>query len=186
MMHPTVKIRKRPAHLSKQAGLSLVELMIALVLGLVVISAVVNTYVGSTRSSRFSQGLQQMQENGRYGITTLQRGLRLAGYSPEGDLEPFDIPASSATSVVVRTTALYDCNGKSTIGVDGVAVNTYAHNNANSTITCRGNVGNEAMPIVEGVEAMRLLWGTSTDTDKVPEQYVTYSAGIDPNEVVAV
>lgn len=179
-MRPAVKQYKH------QAGLSMVELMIAMVLGLIVISAVFNTYLGSTRSSAFSQGLQQMQENGRYGITTMQRGIRLAGYSPVGDLEPFDIANSSNTEIVVRETSLYDCNGQSTASSDGVAVNTYAHDAANSTITCTGNVGAVAMPIVEGVEAMRFLWGIDSDDDKVPEHYVPHSAAINANEVIAL
>lgn len=169
-----------------QAGLSLVELMIALVLGLIVISAVFNTYLGSTRSSRFSQGLQQMQENGRYGITTMQRGIRLAGYAPEGDLEPFDVANSSDTQIVVRVTDIYDCNGQDTTGLDGVAVNTYTHDVANGTITCTGNIGGVAMPIVEGIEAMRILWGVDTDDDNVPERYIPYNAAIDSEEVVAM
>ena len=66
----------------KQRGLSLVELMISLVVGLILIAAVFNMYTGNVRSARFTDGMQAIQENGRYGISVLQRGLRLAGYSP--------------------------------------------------------------------------------------------------------
>lgn len=169
-----------------QRGVSLAELMIGLVLGLIVISAVFNTYVGSTRSSRFSQGIQQMQENGRYGITTIQRGIRLAGFSPAGDLEPFDIPNSSATDIVVRVTDRFDCNGNDTTPFGGIAVNTYSHNVAEGTITCLGNSATVPMPIVEGVEAMRILWGINADDDDVPDQFIPYNAGIDPDEVLAL
>ncbi len=169
-----------------QSGLTLVELLIAMVLGLIVISAVVNTYVGSTRSARFSQGLAYIQENGRYGITTMQRGIRLAGYAPNGDLEPFDIANSSSTQIAVRVTDLFDCNGVSTAGSGGVAVNTYAHNEAEKTITCTGSEGAVAMPVVEGVDAMRLLWGIDADDDDVPDNYVVHSSDIDPNLVVAL
>jgi len=171
-----------------QRGLTLVELMIGLVLGLIVVSAVFNTYLGSTRSARFSQGLQQMQENGRYGVATLQRGLRLAGYSAGGDLLPFDIAASDVDTVVVQTQGLYDCNGASTVSVGGIAVNTYTHDDVNDTITCTGNASATptAMPIVEGVEAMRFLWGIDADSDGVPEQYQPYNIGIDPAQVVSM
>lgn len=172
--------------IKRQQGISLVEVMIGLVLGLIIISAVVNTYMGSTRSSRFSQGLQQMQENGRYGITTMQRGIRLAGYSPDGELEPFDIAASSNSSIVVQMSDRYDCNGADTASAGGIAVNTYAHDPAANTITCTGNVGGEAMPVVEGVEAMRFLWGVSLDDDGVPEQYIAYDSTISPDDVVAL
>jgi len=170
-----------------QKGLTLVELLIAMVLGLIVISAVVNTYVGSTRSARFSKGLAYIQENGRYGITTMQRGIRLAGYSPEGDLEPFDIANSGPDKIVVRVTDLYDCNGVSTKPNGGIAVNTYAHNDADKTITCKGNSATATeMPLVEGVDAMRLLWGVDEDGDDVPDNYVVHSNSINPNQVIAL
>lgn len=181
MKHVNVNSRRH------QSGLSLIELMIAMVLGLIVISAVFNTFLGSSRSAQFSQGLQLLQENGRYGITTLQRGIRLAGYSPEGFLDqPFDIVNSSDSSIVVRVADIYDCNGESTAAVDGVAVNSYSHDIATNSITCQGNGGAVAMQVVEGVEAMRFLWGIDADEDGVPEQYIPYSAAIDATEVVAV
>lgn len=170
----------------KQAGMSLVEVMIGLVLGLIVVSAVFNTYLGSTRSSRFSQGLQQMQENGRYGIATLQRGIRLAGFSTTGSLQPFDIVASGPDTIVVRTQSRYDCNGADTVVVGGIAVNTYAHDNVENTITCTGNAGATAMPVVEGVEAMRVLWGLDTDGNEAPDNYVAHDVAIDVDEVVAL
>jgi type IV pilus assembly protein PilW len=177
---------KNGLRFKKQSGYSLVELMIALVLGLIVISAVFNTYLGSTRSSRFTEGVQKMQENGRFGITTLQRGIRLAGYSEFGDVEPFDIASSGPSKIVVRTQQALDCNGASTATVGGVAENTYEHVADDDAIICTGNVGNERMRIVEGVEAMNILWGIDTDENKVPERYVPYASDIDPLQVIAL
>lgn len=169
-----------------QRGLSLIEVLIAMVMGLLVISAVFNTYMGSARSALFSEGVARMQENGRYGITTMQRGIRLAGFSPDGDLEPFDIANSSSSSIVIRVTDLYDCNGESTAAENGIAINTYAHDEVNGTITCTGNIVGDAMPVVEGVDAMRLLWGIDADDDNVPDHYVVYNSSIDANTVIAM
>ncbi len=171
----------------KQSGLSLVELMIGLVLGLVVVSAVFNTYVGSTRSSKFSEGLQRMQENGRYGVATLQQGIRLAGYAPTGDLKPFDIALSDENTLVVQTMHLYDCNGISTAANDGIAVNTYTHDDQEDTVTCTGNgVGAAPMPIVEGVESVRFLYGVNTNSDDIPDQYVVYDPTLNPDQIISV
>ena len=179
----TIQVRAQ----KRQSGLSLVELMIALVLGLIIVSAVFNTYLGSTRSSRFSQGLQHMQENGRYGITTLQRGIRLAGYTPDADIDqPFDIVNSSDTKIVVKMKDIYDCNGQPTAAVGGVAINAYEHDDVNMTITCTGNVGGTPMPVVEGVEAMRFLWGMDLNNDGVPEHYVPHQTTLNAAEVVAL
>ena len=171
----------------KQSGLSLVELLIAMVLGLIVISAVFNTYLGSSRSSRFSEGLQHMQENGRYGVSALQKGIRLAGYSPNSTISPFDIAASSDTTVVVQMQRAFDCNGQSTVPMAGIAINTYQLDAANEQITCTGNSAMaSAMPIVEGVEAFRVLYGIDDDGDDTPEQYVAYDVSIDADTITSV
>jgi len=173
----------------KQEGVTLIEMMISLVLGLIVIAAVVNMYVGSSRSSKFTQGLQTMQENGRYGVSVLQRGFRLAGYAPDQRIDPVDIANSGGTSVTVRMRSAFDCNGNDTAAAPepGMAENTYALDAVADTITCQGNVpGSVAMPIVEGVESFRVLYGIDTDDDQVPEQYVGYDATIPPRQIVGI
>lgn len=181
----------------KQQGLSLVELMISLVLGLIVVSGLFNMYLGSNRSSQFSNGLQQMQENGRYGVSTLQRGFRLAGYSADELIEPFDIAASGESAdedsiVVVQMRQAFDCNGGSTEDNDGIAVNTYELDTSpadplKSQLVCTGiSAGATAMPLVEGVEKFRVLYGISTDDDAIPERYIPYDAGINAREVVSL
>ncbi|MBX2839926.1 MAG: PilW family protein [Gammaproteobacteria bacterium] len=182
---PRVKARTYPA---RQQGLSLVEMMIGLVLGLIVVSAVMNMYAGSSRSSAFSTGLQTMQENGRYGVSVLQRGIRLAGYSPDVVIDPIDIANSDTDKVVVRIRQAFDCNGIDTAPVGGIAVNTYELDAVNQQITCTGNsAAASAMPIVEGVDGFAVLYGIDgTDDDDTPEQYITYDSTIVPRSVSAV
>jgi len=171
----------------KQSGFTIVELMISVVLGLIVIAAVVNMYVGSSRSSKFTSGLQTMQENGRYGVSVLQRGFRLAGYSSLTRLDPVDVSRSGEQSVTVVMQRAFDCNGNDTTPVQGRAVNTYALDEINDTITCQGNApGATPMPIVEGVEAFRVLYGLDTDDDQVPERYVSYFPGMSDRQIVGL
>ncbi len=173
----------------RQQGLSLVELMIALVLGLIVVSGLFNMYLGSTRSSQFSDGLQRMQENGRYGISTLQKGVRLAGYSPDTPLDPFDIAASNDTTLVAQMRRAYDCNGGSTATTGGLAVNTYTLDTSSGDpltykLVCTGNSpGAAPMTLVEGVEAFRVLYGIDSDDDDIPEKYIPYNAGINSRQI---
>jgi type IV pilus assembly protein PilW len=175
--------------LRKQQGLSLIELMIALVLGLIVVSGLFNMYLGSTRSSHFSDGLQRMQENGRYGISTLQKGVRLAGYSPDVPLAPFDIAASDDTTLVAQMRRAYDCNGGSTASTGGLAVNTYSLDTSSGDpltykLVCEGNSPDAApMTLIEGVEAFRVLYGIDSDDDDIPEKYIPYNASINARQV---
>lgn len=173
----------------RQAGLSLIELMISVVLGLIVIAAVFSMYTGNSRSARFVEGLQVMQENGRYGLSVLQHGLRLAGYSQQGYIDAFDIAASGTTSIAIRTQQDYDCNGLDTTTTNGLAVNVYRLDSANNQLTCQGNQGGAPMVVVEGVEAFRLLYGIDSDGDDLsaePQRYIPYDASINPAEVVAL
>jgi len=113
--------------LDRQNGLTLIEIMIALVLGILLVSALINIYIGSTRSSSFTRGLQSVQENGRHGISVLQRDIRLAGFtnSTVENMTPFDIENADENTIIVRKREEFDCNGQPTTDNDGVAINTY-------------------------------------------------------------
>lgn len=171
----------------RQSGLTIIELMISLVLGLVIISAVINVYVGSSRSSQFTEGLRTMQENGRYGVSALQRGIRLAGYSPGTKIDPFDFAAASEESIVVRSRQVTDCNGQSTVAAGGIAVNTYSIDETEWRIVCRGNSAAATdMPLVDGVYGFRVLYGIDADGDRFSETYVPYDEDLDPLQVNSV
>lgn len=64
---------------SRNCGVSLIELMIALVLGMVVLLAVGEVYVGSRQTYRTQDALSRLQENARYAIETLSYDIRMAG-----------------------------------------------------------------------------------------------------------
>ena len=64
-----------------QKGMTLVELMIALVLGLVVTSAVIEIFISSKQMYRVQDARARLQENGRYAIQYLTNNIRNAGYN---------------------------------------------------------------------------------------------------------
>jgi type IV pilus assembly protein PilW len=61
-------------------GFGLVELMIALVLGLVLIAGAGQVFLSTKGVYRLEQGLSRLQENARYAMDTMTRDLRMAGY----------------------------------------------------------------------------------------------------------
>lgn len=61
-------------------GFSLIEMMIALVLGLILILGLVQVFSASRASYALSEGLSRVQENGRFAMDYLQRDLRMAGH----------------------------------------------------------------------------------------------------------
>lgn len=66
---------------AKEKGFSLVELMIALVIGMILIAGVLQTFLGSTVTYSMQSGLSKIQENGRFAMSFLSRDLRQAGYA---------------------------------------------------------------------------------------------------------
>ena len=63
-----------------QSGLSLIELMIALALGLVLTLGVVQVFLGTSQTYRVTDSLGKVQENIRFTLGTLQYETRMAGH----------------------------------------------------------------------------------------------------------
>jgi type IV pilus assembly protein PilW len=63
----------------RQRGFSLVELMVALVLGLLVIGGVGGVFLSQRELYRQNENLARMQENARYAFEVMARSLREAG-----------------------------------------------------------------------------------------------------------
>jgi len=84
----------------RQTGISLVEIMIALVLSLFLSAGVIEIYLASKQSYRTQEGYSRLQENGRYAIDTLTHFIRLAGYKPlNGNVLPTDSVAFAVDGV---------------------------------------------------------------------------------------
>jgi len=64
----------------RQRGVTLVELMVALALGLLVTVALLKVYIDASRMYRFNEGLARLQENGRFALEFIRRDARAAGF----------------------------------------------------------------------------------------------------------
>ena len=64
----------------RQIGLSLVELMIAITLGLLILAGLTTVFVSASESQRELQRSAQQIENGRYSMDTLTQDLHHAGF----------------------------------------------------------------------------------------------------------
>ncbi len=77
------KVGNRPSDL----GYSLIELLIALTIGLTVLGAA-SGFVMTHVQTQIDQGqISRMQQAGRLGLEVMLRELRLAGFDPTGDAE---------------------------------------------------------------------------------------------------
>ena len=77
----TLNLRQSSMHRRFQQGVSLVELMVALTIGLFLLGAVGIIYVNTAMSSRGSTLESQMNEDAALALDMLQQQIRLAGFS---------------------------------------------------------------------------------------------------------
>lgn len=79
--------RGRPPARDAVGGLTLVELMIALMLGLLVVGSASAIFISNRQTYRATEGLGRVQENGRMAFELLSRDLREAGGNPCGNAD---------------------------------------------------------------------------------------------------
>ncbi|WP_260295702.1 PilW family protein [Sedimenticola hydrogenitrophicus] len=63
-----------------QHGIGLVEIMVALVLGLILMAGVGQVYVASKQSYRTAEAVSRVQESGRFAMIKIAEDLRMAGF----------------------------------------------------------------------------------------------------------
>lgn len=82
--------------LTRQHGLSLIELMISITLGLVLIAGVIHVFLSSRVVFSTQQAMSRAQENGRLGIELMSEDIRMAGFwgcANRGSEMANDLPA---------------------------------------------------------------------------------------------
>jgi len=62
------------------AAFSLVELLVAMTLGLVLLAGMISVFAGNKRSSDLNSAMADIQENARFALDTLAKDIRMAGF----------------------------------------------------------------------------------------------------------
>jgi type IV pilus assembly protein PilW len=91
-------------------GLSLIELMVSLVIGLVIMIAVASAYIGASGATRAAEAQARMNEDAQAVLTILSQQLRMAGDNPKRadyDVTTPRNPVYAPGSFIVR-----GCDGK--------------------------------------------------------------------------
>ncbi len=172
----------------KEHGFTLIEIMIAITIGLVMLAGVLQISQANKESNRLQRNMGFVQENMRIAMELLTRDIRMAGFN--GTLaNPIATPQPALINVVAPTvdipaindiphsrtadggadnndqiTLTYqsntDCLGQAT--PTPIAINHYFI--LNNRLMCRGNIG-VAQPLVDNVESLQILYGENTDDD---------------------
>lgn len=134
------------AAVRRQRGVSIVEIMVALALGLALVAGLASLVLGSRQTSRVERNLLEVQSIGRMAVELMSREVRKAGYRANRELAPAGLfPAGTAPFTTAAMVVAGFASG------DGVDVR-YQGTGDNWTTDCLGNV------IAEGQELRQTLW----------------------------
>jgi type IV pilus assembly protein PilW len=75
-------MKRKPAFAPLQSGVTLIELMVSLTIGLIIMLAVISAYLGASGASRTAEAVGRMNEDAQMALTILSQQLRMAGVNP--------------------------------------------------------------------------------------------------------
>ena len=204
----TLRGRLRPS--TRQIGLTLIELMIALSLGLLLIAVVGSIFVGSSQTYRVQENSARIQENGRYALEIIGRSLRQAGADAPMTANPVAAslrcvtPACTAIAGTGNTLTLQlyagmdevnagawgsrDCTGRF-VNSGTLITNAFALNG--SDLRCTGSVGGAlplTQPLVSNIADFQIIYGVDNDgsSDQSADLYTAAPTAAQwPNVVTA-
>lgn len=78
-----MKRRPRFIALRRTAGFSLIELMVAMAIGLIVVSTALTFYLNAAQAIRMAEAKSRMEEDGQAALSLLIQQIRMAGSNPE-------------------------------------------------------------------------------------------------------
>ncbi|POZ50863.1 PilW family protein [Methylovulum psychrotolerans] len=199
-----------------QHGMTLIELMIAMLIGIFLLGGLIRIFTNSRHAYNLQQAVGQVQENGRFALDFLGNDLRMADFW-ECRANNFDILGLPPVNPINGTADL-GVTGTDDIGVnnaDSITVawtlGTWTPNNLTcmnaGAVWVRYTVGvsssgngtslfrqtnTDAQPIelIEGVNNMQILYGEDTDPptnrDYSPNYYVPYGLVQNMSNVVSI
>ncbi|MBK8971950.1 MAG: PilW family protein [Hahellaceae bacterium] len=173
----------------RQWGLSLIELMVALVVSLILLGGLVQLVVTNKQTYNFQQSQALNQENSRYSFFYLETILNKAGYraapqdgidvvfgqaSADANCSAFvkgQVVASSlaGTGACIRyqraASGELDCAGAAVAAATPFVTRVY-YNSAGKSLMC-GAQGATAVALVENVEGVQVSYGIDTGSSNL-------------------
>jgi type IV pilus assembly protein PilW len=113
-------------------GYTLMELMVAIAIGMIVMASVATTFTSQTRAYSAQEQINQMEQNARGALDIMSREIKMAGYKPNGG-SVTGVVSYTSTSLTIQADLNADA-AVSTSGSDNEQI-AYAYDSANQKIT---------------------------------------------------
>jgi type IV pilus assembly protein PilW len=136
---------------SYQQGLTLIEIMIAMVIGLFLLGGVMQIFLGSHQSYRLQDNLSRMQENSRFAMDFLMKDIRMSthwGCVDANDIIVYVTPDPTTINSVSGTDGGAN-NGADSLSLNGMlASDIFVSNRSNTPLQVYANTTLEVDDIV--------------------------------------
>lgn len=141
-------MNKNNKYKMNQAGLSLIELMIAMLVGIFLLAGITSSYVSSKNASVKRNQVSVLEDNGRLALEIISRSLEHSGYMSDGGAivpfttDPASIPSGgtcpdASLKVINKSIIKMTANDASAVG-DTISISFQGDNNLSTD--CTGNV----------------------------------------------
>ncbi|MCO6413925.1 MAG: PilW family protein [Thiogranum sp.] len=106
----TARADRRLQRLCRQRGMSLVEIMVAMLISLFLLGGVIQIFLGSKQSYTVNEGMSRLQENARFAFDRINQDLSAGGYTGCNDSASTTIDGSLLVSntLTINNTTAYD------------------------------------------------------------------------------
>ncbi len=191
-----------------QSGMTLVEIMIALLIGVFLLGGILQIFVSGKQTNRMQENLSRLQENGRFAIGFLSRDIRMAGFwgcmiPTSTEIDGTDGASGAPDSMTLRgafeRTDVWNCGtpvvpaptiscpklaDPANIYTDTTSIITYSivNNALRRTTNC---ITTANADVVEGIENMQILYGVDTDPPTPQNKYGTPNYYVSANSLSA-
>ncbi len=147
---------KNRAWMKKNSGMTLVELLVAMVVGMILLGGVYVSFVSSTTTNSMNEQLSRMQDNGRFVTSYLSREIRGAGYlGCLQDVTAFESTLNNATDFVYNY-------GQAIYGLEATGVDTWEDEAGAINPT---TVGSNGMGLVSPLSGSDILVVRTVNSD---------------------
>lgn len=169
-----------------QSGMTLIEIMIALLISAFLIAGVIQLFLNSKQTYRMQENLSRLQENGRFAVEFIARDVRMAGYRTclSGTV-PSAISGTNDTGLNASDTLTIQMS----LTACPVVISTLSYsinNGAGGQPSLFKNDGTNR-ELIEGIEDMQIVYGADINGDNTPDYFVPAgTTGLNMGQVVSI
>lgn len=166
------------AHPQKIDGFTLLELLVAMGLGLTMMGAIATTYMSQTKVYAAQEQINEMEQNARGALDVITRELKMAGYKPAGGT----VTGITHSTSQLQIEADIDSNG----AIDNTSNTTveriiFAFDSGNKRITRKLGSGGTVQAVADNVTAFSFdyldsIGGTASTSATVRQVRVNITA----------